>query len=511
MKRIATVILTFALLGMLAFSAACAGTVNTGIADGDLTLDEDFECTITVDGGGQWADYNTTASMEESVSNPYPYNTLEVLAKEYMELHPNITIEINAQSHGGSRDSILPMLTTATAPDILYQVPTCLAEDCNQNYYAALDEYLQMPNPYSKDGEAGSEHWIDVFGGELRPAVNGHYYYASLERSVIGIVYNKTFFDEHGLNIPTTFAEFVALIEQIHSIDADVYPYASNGGNMWLDLSLESALFSTIMDEVDVLTQDGVADAQEILRAYDLGIWDPEGSLMDTYLDFIVTKTAYSGDPTKYTGTTEFINENLIMIEAAGSDINFLQEYADFETGVFTYPILTSDTQGVPSEGVKNVRRGSAGLSTGWFVTNHAFSSSDAEANLKKVNACVDFLMFLTAYSNNDRLVGDKGVAVPLSGNTDNATFAALMEQYRIDSENEDFGLWASFNPSGTLTKSFYDSHVIAYNNYMYGSTTASAKGNKTVFINSLMNAADSAMNRLVRTNGWDTSEWTLE
>ena len=253
-----------------------------------------------------------------------------------------------------------------------------------------------------------------------------------------------------------------------------------------------------------------MADAQEVLRAYELGIWEPNGELEDVYLDFITTKTAYSGDPTKYTGTTEFINENLIMVEAAGSDINFLEKYAEFEVGVMSYPILTTDTAGVP-EGVKNVRRGSAGLSSGWFITNHAFNSANEEENLKKVNACADFLMFLTAYSNNDRLVGDKGVAVPLSGNTENQTFAALMAQYKEDSESDDFVLWASFNPSGTLTKSFYDSYIIAYNNYMYGSTTASAKGNKQVFINAVMNAADSAMNRLVRTNNWDKSEWTIE
>ena len=66
--------------------SAClpGGTSAAPIVGGELGLDENFKCTITVDGGGQWANFNTTDDMVESETNPYPYNTLEKLAEEYM-------------------------------------------------------------------------------------------------------------------------------------------------------------------------------------------------------------------------------------------------------------------------------------------------------------------------------------------------------------------------------------------------------------------------------------------
>ncbi len=510
MKKLGTAVLSMLMvcgIGMSLFACAPSGK-GGGIADGSLEPDPDFACTITVDGGGQWANYNTTASMEEGVTNPYPYNTLETLADEYMKLYPNVKIEILKTSYNGSRDSILPMLSTASAPDILFQVPTALAEDCNKGYYAQLDDYLDIANRYSEEGEKGSEKWIDIYNGELQPAVDGHYYYVAMERSVVGIVYNKTYFEEHGLTVPQTYAEFVATIESIHQQSPEVYPYSPNGGNMWLDITLESTLFQSIMDEIDV-DGNGTANAEEIIRAYDKGIFDPEGEIYDVYLDLTAQKVKYSGNPNTYSCTETFLSQQTIMVEAGGSDIDFLISNADFEAGVFCFPLIDSESTNLVEDGT-GVRRGSSGLSTSWFITNHAYSSSDEETNRKKVNACVDFLMFLTAAENNDRMINDKGVAVPLSGNGagKHGYFEPLMEQYETDSANENMFKWGCFNPSGTLTKAYYDAFYVAYHNYLYGNTSANAKGDKEQFINAVMNGLDSAQNKLTTLNKWDTSKW---
>ena len=101
------------------------------IADGDLRPDKDFSCTIVVDGGGQWANYNTTDDMTESETNPYPYNTLETLIEEYTALHPNITIKLNRLSYNGDLSTLRSLLSTSDAPDILYNSTTTLAEHYN--------------------------------------------------------------------------------------------------------------------------------------------------------------------------------------------------------------------------------------------------------------------------------------------------------------------------------------------------------------------------------------------
>ena len=500
--------IVFALVLAMTFGFAGCGNKNPNgdIASGDLALDENFKCTITVDGGGQWANFNTTTSMVESESNPYPYNTLETLAKEYMDLHPNVTIKINANSYNGSRDAIFPMLQTATAPDILFQVPTCLAEDCSQNYYAKLDEYLELPNRYSKAGETGSVKWKDIFlTDNYSPTVDGHYYYVAMDKSAIGMVYNKTFFAENNLQVPETYSEFLTLLDRIHEIDPDVYPYCANGGNRWFDITIESAVYSGLMDQIDVITVDGKADAHELLKAYNDGIIDPKDEYSQETMRLAALKTKYSPNPQTLELKNNFMLKKIVIGEADGMTISYLMNnVSDFEVGVFPFPEIDSDVSSYVGE-KSSTRRGSAGLSSAWFITNSAFKSNDAEENLKKVNACADFLMLLTAYENNDRLVNDKKVSVPLSGNGygKNDCFKELMEIYEEECKDPDKMVWATFSPSGSLTKSFYDSSYLAYHNYLFGNSSAADKGNFTAYSNAIVNAYDQATVRLSKMNGW--------
>ena len=174
MKKFVSSIFAIAMaLAVTTSATSCmpGGQTAGPIAGGDLGLDENFKCTITVDGGGQWANFNTTDDMVESETNPYPYNTLEKLAEEYTKLHPNITIKLNRQSYNADLSTIRSLLTTQSAPDIVYNSTTTLAEDCNKNYYAVLDDYLQASNPYSKEGEKGKEKWFDIFGNDLKNTV----------------------------------------------------------------------------------------------------------------------------------------------------------------------------------------------------------------------------------------------------------------------------------------------------------------------------------------------------
>ena len=506
MKNQLRIIVFVVLVCMLSGTFFACKKDNAEIGGGELSLDENFACTITVDGGGQWANFNTTSSMEETDSNPYPYNTRETLAKEYMALHKNVKIELLTSSYNGARDQILPMLSTKSAPDILFQVPTTLAEDCNKKYYAALDEYLQLPNPYSEKGEKGSEKWGDIYdSSEYKPTVDGHYYYVALDRSALGIVYNKTFFKANNIEVPETYSEFLKVIEDVHSADASKTPYMANGGNMWMDMTIESAVFYGMKDELDVITGDGIIDAHEIVSAYENRKIDPKGERYAEYMRLIQLKTKYSVNPQSTVLKNEFMLGNVVMGEADGNTVSYLMNNVeDFEVGVFPYPVIDKDVSDYVVEGT-GTRRGSSGLSTAWFITNHAFSSSDAEENRKKVNACADFLMFLTAKKNNDRMINDKKVSVPLSGDGygKNDCLKSLVEVYSEDLKNENMYAWAFFSPSGSLTKAYYDVFYIAYHNFVYGNTSKADKGNANAFAQAMINGLDQASSKLKKLNKW--------
>lgn len=507
-----------ALLGIVIFAGGMAGCApqsgtSTNIAGGDLRLDENFKCTITVDGGGQWANYNTTDDMTESETNPYPYNTLETLAKEYTKLHPNVTVKLNKQSYNGDVATLRSLFTTTSAPDIVYNSTTTLSEDCNKNYYAALDEYLNLSNPYSKPGENGVEKWYDIFGNDLKNAVDEHYYYVCMERGAMGFVYNKTFFKKHNLSVPETYSEFLQLIEQIHAADASVIPYTPK--EQTLDMMYESTMYIDLMNEIDE-NGDGWANSYEMSKAYSQHIFDFEDERYRALARVLEKRLKYAEDPNKGSVLDSFLAGQTMMCEASGNDINLMLKYAQsngFESGVFPLPALdTAAYEGLDNyieDGV-GVRRGSSGLCTAWFISNHAFNSKNGEDNRKKINACVDFLMYLTAKTNNDRMINDKGVAVPLSGEVGQKTAALqpLFDVYMSDMKDENKWSWDTFNSSATMGLTYYNATIRGRNDFFYGSNTPGAKGDLEIFIAALKNGMDSAVEKLIKTNKWDTSKW---
>ena len=115
--------------------------------------------TIVIDGGGDIGNFNTTPLMTPSEANPFPYNTLEQLAKEWEALNPGYKIEINKTSSNGDRAILVPQLNNKTAPDITYQNGTVVNMDLGKDYYVVLNDYLDQPNKYVD----GNEAWKDLY------------------------------------------------------------------------------------------------------------------------------------------------------------------------------------------------------------------------------------------------------------------------------------------------------------------------------------------------------------
>ena len=99
--------------------------------------------------------------------------------------------------------------------------------------------------------------------------------------------------------------------------------------------------------------------------------------------------------------------------------------------------------------------RGSAGLSTAYWVTNSAVNKGEGA-----VEACVDFLKFLTAPKNNARMVNDLGFALPLNvADNTTAIFNDLSAQYEEDMKNPDSVMWSSINLFNSFGQKFYDTY----------------------------------------------------
>lgn len=523
--------------------AACNVVGGTGDSDKDVDDVEKGDYSkytkLVIDAGGQNAAYNTTSSLiYDKYTNPYPYNTLERLVEEWNKAHAaeyGYYFAVASSSINNDRETMVPMLNNGTAPEIMYYLTTTIAEDQGKGWFYDLKEELEQPNKYSKAGEDGSERWRDLYPDDLYRSFfspDGQIFTVTLEQNPIGILYNKTLFREAGITEePTTFKEFMEAQDKLNayaisagradpSNDA-VYICPFNSMYPWYDSYLETSLMGDIIGDLDVIEKDGYVSAEEYVRGYMTKdgegnrLFSPDDDRMVELYRLIKLMCKYY--PTNYESyycEQQFTIGNLAMLEVVGGDIRSLIDTVDgdFEVGVFAYPVL--ETQPADEEANEYyttynvndyyVQRGLSGYSTGWAITNSAMNRDKANGNDKCVSACVDMLMYLSCFENNDKMVNDLGFAIPLSGNTEYEYFRPLAEVFREDRNNEKALAWSAATAGNAMNKDYYDAV------YLFRKTALVTDNSsiKTALSNTLVSSFASAANRLYQQNGWDKTTW---
>ena len=124
------------------------------------------------------------------------YNTaMDEIAAQYMELNPDVEIEINLQpdNYTITRYYTANMAADrATAPDIVHGNLLGIDQNFHMDRFLAVNDYLQRPNPY-----AGNVVWMDLFDPDLirSMAVDGiHYCVIPLDFCDAAVYYNKDIF-----------------------------------------------------------------------------------------------------------------------------------------------------------------------------------------------------------------------------------------------------------------------------------------------------------------------------
>ncbi len=520
----------------------CASMVLTCLAAcGDSgTTDDKFShlTKLTIDAGGQNAQYNTTASQDyDKFLNPYPYNTLEKLVDAWNEANAEkygYYFEVAENSINMDRETMAPMLSNGSAPEILYYLGTTIAEDQSKGWFYDISSAMETPNKYSKPGEPGSVMWKDIYDSVSYAstfAPNGEKYTVEMEQNPIGIIYNKTLFEAAGITeVPVTFKDFMEAQDKLNAYAKTVNrSNPSDDTNYicpyfytypWYDSYLESTLWADELKYMDVVTVDGTVDAEEYARAYmqkdpvtGERRFSPENAKYVELFRLIKQMTKYF--PTNYNSyyaEQQFTVGNLAMLEVVGGSIRELVDTVDgaFEIGVMPYPILTQQ----PADEAANpyyttcsvngyVRRGFSGYSTGWAVTNSAMNKDNAAGNTNCVDACVDILMYLSCFENNDKMVNDLGFAVPLSGNTTNEYFQSLAATYKSDFANANTVAWGCATAGGNMNKDYYDAFYL-FKKDAIGLELSVIEEKLSILKSSFTNAVDT----LYKINKWDSKNW---
>ena len=179
--------------------------------------------------------YNTMGSNLAAVLDAY--------IVEFNKLYPNITVvSQNVGSYDDCRDKISTDITVGKQPNIAYCYPDHVALYNLAGAVTILDDLIASEIEVSRaDGtkevlgltDAQIADFIEGYYNEGKQFGDGLMYSLPLSKSTEVLYYNKTFFTEHNISIPTTWDELKAVCAQIKAIDPTSIPLGYDSEANW--------------------------------------------------------------------------------------------------------------------------------------------------------------------------------------------------------------------------------------------------------------------------------------
>ena len=179
--------------------------------------------------------YHTMGSNLSTVLNAY--------IEEFNKLYPNITI-VSTQVGGYDdvRDTISTEITVGDQPNIAYCYPDHVALYNLAKAVVTLDTLIDSEIEVTRaDGtteiigltQAQKDDFIKGYYEEGQQFGDGLMYTMPFSKSTEVLYYNKTFFDQHGLQVPTTWDELEAVCARIKEIDPTSVPLGYDSESNW--------------------------------------------------------------------------------------------------------------------------------------------------------------------------------------------------------------------------------------------------------------------------------------
>ena len=171
-------------------------------------------------------------------------DVLNTYIPEFNKLYPNITVEHSSMGdYDGVRDQIKTALTAGNQPNIAYCYPDHVALYNVAKAVVPLDSFIE--STITVTDATGAESVLGFTEEQIADFIPGYYaegtafdeagtmYTLPMSKSTEALYYNKTFFEKHGLKVPTTWDEMAEVCEQIKAIDPDCVPLGYDSEANW--------------------------------------------------------------------------------------------------------------------------------------------------------------------------------------------------------------------------------------------------------------------------------------
>lgn len=339
------------------------------------------------------------------------------LAREWVASHPNTRIEYQTLANTGTSEGewLKTQLLGGVAPEIIHQNAEIAWPDVGKDWYVPLDEYLERPNPYVP----GNKRWLDLFANQAlmgaKRAPDGKLYCLSVDVVETGVFYNKTLLTQLGIDgMPDTWEGMLDVLGRVG--ETRITPMTS-GGNLasdWGQDIIFEMLYHDILPTLDLIPSRPDAegylghylDPSEAGFLFTKGFFSPRdprwremNRLLRQWRDHWARELKNS-DPTRLflTGRLAFYWDGSWFIRRMVTD-----PYVNFDWGIAYIPTITQATspygRGTPATVI-------GGAAMQYHITNSAVSRGTIEE-------CVDFLMFVSAPQNIQRLASEALLFIP--------------------------------------------------------------------------------------------------
>lgn len=371
-KRVLAAFLSAAMvIGLL---SGCATSGNSGGSSEDSSK-EDGEVTLTF--------------LNKYPEDPYAQYFVDAVAAFEKE-HPDIKIEMENVSDEAIKDKLSVMASGEQMSDIFF---SWTGERVKR--FARNDLVLDLTS-YLKDDSAWADSFLPAFLNNA--TYDGKTYAIPFRSSIMYFVYNKKVFDEHKLEVPKTWDEFIAICDQLKK--TDVTPIAFGNSQTWYS-SWWIGLMNAMMVPADVMNKDYTPETGEFT--------DPAYTeAVQTFLD--MNKKGYFGDNVNAKDYYEVregfcAGKYAMMLDATAQFTQFDDGMGAENWGYFKVPVM---------EGAAGDPGTIGGGGEAWMISK----------TCKHPEEAITFLKFMTSLEQGQKQTSEAGLPNALVGGItkDNAT-----------------------------------------------------------------------------------------
>lgn len=423
MKKIALIASTLLILS--AFVVFAAGGSQQGGASqtqaggsGDLK----YKGTITMYAQGYSPDTPTA-------TRPNPPTKFKDVAAQWQALHPGITIDFIANLEAGQdyMTWLKTRLAGGAAPDIFWaQYYDLNTGGVPAGSFYQLNQYLERPNKYI----SGNTRWLDTFQKALVTQTSGSKGEINLiDADYVGtmVVYNVAMFKKAGIDFQIkTWSDYTKACQMLKAVGITPWAFSfGNAGDASDYFTWFTRLYATNLyyDDFAKLAVIGGKDALslnplEVAIAVKNGYFTPADprfigfwANIKDHIDNYMPRDSISPAITNQTILNMFINQQVAMIwngSWVGHDLKAAG--VTFDWAGFPFPIPDKDS--FPPASSFDSSPAVGGPSAAW---QYAISSPRANSTMNndKLEAVLDWLMFITTPDNNAAIVNDLGSFIP--------------------------------------------------------------------------------------------------